>query len=294
MTMGQSFAGLYLLIRRNRQRLEAFRPHFQESVLGGTVLGTGMGQLPGYREKIHENLSKVVGFHMHLAESDDEILPDAAVFDGMQNGDSLMIMGGYLKALACAAGRIAQDLYVLSSGPRAGIGELNLPAVAPGSSIMPGKINPFMPELMMQIMQKVSANEWGATLNCAESDLDLGFNTTVGFLNAMESLELIGKGFTLFAERCVEGLTVNEEVCREYAERSTSLATMVSALYGYDVGSKIAKLAYTENITCKEAALREKLIPEDVAEELFDVRKLADRAAMVEMFRKYSVMRTVE
>lgn len=293
-TMGQAFAGFHAMVCRNRKRLEAFRPHFQESVLGATVLGTGMGQLPGYRERIHENLSAVVGFPMHLAASEDDVLPDASVFDSMQNGDGLMILGGYLKALACAGGKIAQDLYVFSSGPRGGIGELNLPAVAPGSSIMPGKINPFMPEMMMQVMQKVSANEWAATLNCAESELDLGFNSCAGFLAALESLELIGKGFALFAERCVDGLTVNEDVCREYAERSTSLSTMVSALYGYEVGSRIARIAYTENITCKEAALREKLIPADVAEELFDVRKLADRAATVDMFRKYSGMRRVD
>lgn len=294
MTFGQVFGGWHCMMQRNRLRLEKARLEFQETILGATVLGTGMGQMPGYHEAIYANLSKVVGFEMRQAKMQGEVIEDSALFDGSANNDGLMVLLGYLKAIACAGGRISNDLYVFSSGPRTGIGEFILPSIAPGSSIMPGKLNPYMPELLLQIMQQVASHEHVAMLTVNESDLDLCSSTCASFMGAMESLELITKGFRLFTDLCLKGIGINRERARRNAEMSTANATMVSALYGYPIGTKIAQMAYRENITCKEAALREKLIDPEVAEELFDVHKLAHRKETVKMFRKYGKLRSID
>ena len=294
MTFGQVFGAWHSLIARNRKRLENLLPEYQETILGATVLGSGMGELPGYNETVYKHLSKVVGFEMKQAKFAEEVIEDSALFDGSQNNDSFIYLMGVLKAIACAGGRIGNDLYVFSSGPRTGIGEIILPSIAPGSSIMPGKINPYMPELLLQIMQQIISHDMMATLTVNESDLDLCSSTCGSFLGAMESLELIDKGFRLVADRCIKGIKVNAEKARQNAEMSTSLATMVSALYGYPTGTKIAHQAWNEGKSCKEVALEEGLIPPKVAEELFDVRKLADRKATIEMFNKFKSLRKID
>lgn len=294
MTFGQVFGAWHSLIFRNRKRLENLLPEYQETILGATVLGTGMGELPGYNEAVYKHLSAVVGFEMKQAQFKEEVIKDSALFDGSQNNDSFIYLLGVLKAIACAGGRIGNDLYVFSSGPRTGIGEFILPSIAPGSSIMPGKINPYMPELLMQIMQQVISHDMMATLTVNESDLDLCSSTCGSFLGAMESLELIEKGFRLVADKCIKGIKVNADKACRNAEMSTSLATMVSSLYGYPIGTKIAHKAWNEGKSCKEAALEEGLIPPEVAEELFDVRKLADRKATIEMFNKFKNLRKID
>lgn len=293
MTFGQVFGAWHSLIARNRRRLEALLPEYQETILGATVLGSGMGELPGYNEAVYKHLSAIVGFPMKQAKMESEVIEDSALFDGSQNNDSFIYLMGVLKCIACAGGRIGNDLYVFSSGPRTGIGEFILPSIAPGSSIMPGKINPYMPEMLLQIMQQVISHDMMATLTINESDLDLCSSTCGSFMGSMESLELIDKGFRLVTDLCIKGIKVNADLARHNAEMSTSLATMVSALYGYPVGIKIAKKAYAEGKSCKEVALSEGLIEPEVAEELFDVRKLADRKATIEMFKKYSNLRKI-
>lgn len=294
MTFGQVFGGWHSMMQRNRIRLEKMRPEFQETILGATVLGTGIGQMPGYHEAIYRNLSAVVGFPMRQSRMENEVIEDSALFDGSANNDGLMVLMGVLKAVACAGGRIGNDLYVFSSGPRTGIGEFVLPSIAPGSSIMPGKLNPYMPELLLQIMQQVCSHDHVATLTINESDLDLCSSTCASFMGAMESLELIEKGFRLFTDLCLKGIAINRETARRYAEMSTSNATMASALFGYPAGTRIAQKAFREGISCKEAALEEKLVDPAAAEELFDPLKLASRKATVEMFRKYGALRNID
>ena len=294
MTFGQVFGGYHAMMQRNRRRLEALRPEYQEAILGATVLGTGIGQMPGYNEAVFENLSRVVGFPMHRAKMDGEVIEDSALFDGSANNDGLMILTSVLKALACAGGKIGNDFYIFSSGPRTGIGELILPSIAPGSSIMPGKLNPYMPELLLQIMQQVMSHDHVATLTINESELDLCSSTCASFMGAMESLELIEKGFRLFTDLCLKDLKINREKARKNAEMSTANATIASALFGYPVGTRIAQTAYKERITCKEAALREGLVSPDVAEEIFDVAKLAHRKDTVAMLAKYGALRAID
>ncbi len=294
MTFGQVFGGYHAMMKRNRVRLEKLQPEYQEAILGATVLGTGIGQMPGYNEAIYENLSRVVGFPMHQAKMDGEVIEDSALFDGSANNDGLMVLMSVIKAIACAGGKIGNDLYIFSSGPRTGIGEFILPSIAPGSSIMPGKLNPYMPELLLQIMQQVMSHDAVATLTINESELDLCSSTCASFMGAMESLELIEKGFRLFTDLCLKDLTINREKARKNAEMSTSNATIASALFGYPTGTCIAQIAYKEKITCKEAALREGLVSPEVAEEIFDVTKLAHRKDTVAMLSKYGALRAID
>ncbi len=293
-TFGQVFGAWHHMVYRNRKMLEDYRETFRGVILGSTVLGTGMGTMPGYFEKIMKNLSEIVGFEVYWPAWKDEKVEDSAVFDEMMNADSLMTLCDLLKTVAMSAARISTDLFILSSGPSGGFGEIKLPAISPGSSIMPGKINPYMPELMHQIMQQACVSAQTATMTQAENDGDETISPGASLLGAMETMENITKGFVLFADLCISGIEVNREKVQANAERSTSLATMVSALFGYEIGTKIAKKAWRENITCKQAALEDKLLSEEVAEELFDVKKLTERKSLVGLFDKFGNIRKVK
>lgn len=282
LTLGQCFSGYLAALRRNRKGLEACRDEFRTVILGATAIGTGMGIMPGYLEAVYPRLSEIAGF---------ELIRNENFFDGMQNSDSFLILSAHVKALACVIGKMANDFRILSSGPRSGWREIVLPANQPGSSIMPGKINPFTCDMMVQIMQQVCANDWAITLSVPSGDTDIGPSAVLNFMGILESMEILRRGTESFTVNCVRGIKANRDICRRYAEESTSLATMVSALFGYPVGGKIAKIAYEEGITCKEAALRENLIPADAAEDLFDVMKLTDIQAMQDMFKKYAALR---
>lgn len=292
-TFGQVFGGWQHMIHRSRKKLEAYREDFKEVILGATAVGTGMGQLPGYAEHIMENLSKVLGYDVHWPEWKDEKIKDSAVFDAMQNCDHSMILGGYLKALTCGAARICSDLCILSSGPRSGFCELVLPVAF--DDIETPKVNyPYIPEMIFQMMQQSVIADHVATLTVNENDSDEAITDSASFLGAIETLHLITEGFFIFTEHCIKGIRVNETKVRENAEMSTSLATMVSSLFGYSVGTQIAHKAWNEGISCKAAALQDKLLDKKVADELFDLKKLTDREAMVEMFRRYGQIRHVD
>lgn len=292
-TFGQVFGGWQHMIYRNRKKLETYREDFKEVVLGATAVGTGMGQQPGYAEHIMENLSKVIGFEVRWPSWEDEQIKDSAAFDGMQNCDHSMILGGYLRALTCAAARICADLCILSSGSRSGFCELILPNYSPKNYSV--YINyPYIPEMIFQIMQQSIIADHVATLTVNENDSDEAITDSASFLGAMETLHTIADGFRIFANDCIKGIEVNREKVHENAEMSTSLATMVSSLFGYNVGTQIAHKAWNEGISCKQAALEDKLLDKDVADELFDLKKLTDRESMVEMFRRYGQIRHID
>ncbi len=292
-TWGQVFGGWQCMIQRTRRALLSYSSVFQNIVLGGTAVGTGMGQQPGYAEHIYQNLSSVLGFEVRWARMDNEVIPDSAIFDGMRNTDHQMMLAAHVKALATAAGRIASDLMLVSSGPRSGLREVTLPKFGKGSSGYELGNEPYLPEVMMQVAHQAIAAEQMATYAANEDQLDHGSSNSGGFIELIDTMKTLTQALLLFADQCVAGVRVDEEVCRRNAEYSGSLSTMVSALYGYPTGVKIAKLAEKEGITCKEAALQEHLLPPGVAEELFDVRRLTDRKATVEMFRKYGKLRKI-
>ena len=292
-TFGQVFGGWQHMIYRCRKKLEIYREDFKEVVLGATAVGTGMGQQPGYADHIMENLSKVVGFEVHWPRWDEEVIKDSAAFDGMQNCDHSMILGGYLRALTFAAARICADLCILSSGKRSGFCELILPDYSPSEQTTYLSY-PYVPEMIFQIMQQSVIADHAAALTVNENDSDEAITDSASFMGAMETLHAIADGFRIFTDHCIKGIKVNESKVHENAEMSTSLATMVSSLFGYTVGTQIAHKAWNEGISCKAAALEDKLLDKDVADELFDLHKLTDREAMVEMFRRYGQIRHID
>ena len=283
-TLGQEFSGYAAGIRRNRLLLERERARWCTGVLGATAVGTGMGCMPGFSEHIYKNLSAVCG---------REIRRDANLFDGLQASDSFIILHAHLQALATVAAKAALDIRLMGSGPRAGFGDIVIPAVQPGSSIMPGKINPVMTEVMILACHRVAGNQAGVGFGAFSGELDLGASSAVPIRSILNSIDILSRSMVLFADKCVKGLSANAEKCLHTAERSTSLATMVSALFGYKIGSRVANLAYEHNLTCREAAEREHLLSHEAADDLFDLLSLTDVKKTEALFAKYAGIRNV-
>lgn len=284
MTLGQEFSGYASATDRMVSRLEVEQKRWNKSCLGGTAVGTGMGCLPGFRAVIDKHLTEVCGRPIETEEN---------LFDGMAATDGIIVAHAHLQALATVVWKVARDVRFLASGPRAGIGEINLPAVAPGSSIMPGKVNPVIPEMVFLTADRVVSNHAGLVAGVMSGWLELGTSSGIPIKSFIESCDLLARSMSVFGEKCIEGITVNREHCLEMAEKSTSLATMVSTLFGYEVGTKIAHIAIDENITCKEAARKSGLLPDEAVEELFDVNNLVDPDKMEALFAKYQNYRKV-
>ncbi len=283
-TLGQEFNAYLSMLRRNKSRLSDERSRWNKGALGGTAVGTGMGCMPGFAERVYVRLSEVCG---------RPIVMDGDLFDALQSGDALVLMHAHLQSIAVGVGRCAHDLKLMCSGPRAGLGEITLPAVQPGSSIMPGKINPVIADMMEQAQQKICANHAGIAAAACTGELDLGPSSAILVRGFCDSVDLLAKGLKIFAEKCIDGITFRPERCGETAAKSTSLATMVSSLLGYEKGTAIAHLAYNEGISCKEAALREHILSPEQAEEFFDLHTLTDRKKMEALFKKYAGLRHV-
>lgn len=277
-TVGQEFSGYYEIIKRRREKLEVLQDKCRKVPLGGTAVGTKMSVHEGYMEHLYPELSKVLG---------REMIQDANLFDGLQNADIYVDLSAGLKALACAVSKLATDLRIYSSGPRAGFQELVLPSVQPGSSIMPGKINPVMPELMNQICYQVCGNDTVVTMACEGGELDLNVWEPIIIKNMEESSKLLANGILLFTEKCLKGLEVNREVCREYSEKSLALSTVIATLIDYPTGVKVAKRAEKENCSVKEVCLKEELLTAEEAEHLLDPMLLTDGEAFARTIRAY-------
>lgn len=284
LTLGQEFGAFAHATERLAKRLRAERGHWNKSCLGGTAVGTGMSCLPGFRAVIAKHLTEVCGRPIETEED---------LFDGMMATDGIVIAHAHVQALATLVWKMARDVRLLGSGPRAGIGEINLPAVAPGSSIMPGKVNPVIPEMVFLTTDRVSANHTGVVMGVLSGWLELGTSSGIPIKSFIESCDLLSRSMKVFADKCIDGITANREHCRAMTEMSTSLATMVSTLFGYEVGTKIAHLAIDENITCKEAAKRSGLLPDEVVDDLFDVDSMVDPDKMEALFKKYQNYRNV-
>lgn len=284
MTLGQEFGAFAHATKRLANRLKSEQARWNRSCIGGTCVGTGMGCMPGFRKVIERHLSDVCGRPIYTEED---------LFDGMMATDGIVIAHAHLQALATVVWKTARDIRLLGSGPRAGFGEINLPAVAPGSSIMPGKVNPVIPEMVFLSTDRVCSNHAGLIAGVLSGWLELGTSSGIPVKSFIESSDLLSRTMRVFADKCIKGITANREHCREMTEKSTSLATMVSALFGYEVGTKIAHLAIDEDITCKEAAKKAHVLPNEVIEDLFNVDNLVDADKMEELFAKYQNYRNV-
>lgn len=227
-TLGQNFSAWVSFLRRQKDNLKRLAADCLELPLGGTAVGTGAGSLPGFKKAVFARLKELSGLEVRAAEN---------CFDAMQFGDIHIHISSALRALSAGLSKMGSDLRLLSSGPKGGMGELILPAVLPGSSIMPGKINPILPELVMQVHFLVCGNDAAVTMAVERGELELNVWEAVVTRCTLDSCRLLSRSIVLFARRCVAGVKADVGHCREEAEKSTALAAMIAAVFGYEAGS---------------------------------------------------------
>ena len=265
MTVGQEFHGFGNQIEGAIEALRKSEAYLYEENMGATAIGTGLTATPGYAEKCAVQLAKITGKPMVLAK--DLI----AATSSMQ---AFVMYSSAVKNLAVTLSKISSDLIFLASGPRNGIFEINLPALQPGSSIMPGKVNPVMPELMNQVCYKVMGND--ATVSIASRDglLQLNAYEPVVATSIMESQALFYKTLPLFRKNCIEGITVNEGVLKRYLETTIGIVTALNPVLGYEKTTELAKEALKSGKGILELIREKKLLTED------QIKKLMDPAAL--------------
>ncbi len=276
-TLGQEFSAYLALIRRGIRKLEKQADACLDIPLGATAVGTGLGSRKGYVEAVYPHLQQISGLTVRRDEN---------FFDGLQNGDFFIEFSACLKAIATGLSKMATDLRILSSGNRTGMREIVLPPVQAGSSIMPGKINPSFPELINQIAYQVCGNDLSVSMAVEGAELDLNIWDSIIAKCLFESCELMTRSINLFATKCVRGIVANREECKRQAESTLSLAVVISMVYGYETGVKVAKYAHQQNLTIKEAAIALEILSPEMAEELLDTHMLTDADRSVEIISR--------
>lgn len=243
--LGQEFSGYAAQVRYGQERLKAVLPHLRELAVGGTAVGTGLNTHPEFGRRVAAELSRLLGTEFTEARNH---------FEAQAARDAYVWASGALNTIAASLMKIANDLRLMASGPRAGIGELILPSLQPGSSIMPGKVNPVIPEVVVQIAAQVTGNHVAITIGGQWGQLDLNVMKPLMARNLLESIDLLAAGARTLAEKAIRGLEADREVCEGYVERSTSLVTALNPLIGYDRAAEIAQKAYRERRTVREVA----------------------------------------
>jgi Fumarase len=239
-TLGQEFHGYAHQIRLGIERLEAALPRLAELPLGGTAVGTGINTPPGFAAQVIEHLRQMTG--LPVTETRNH-------FEAQGARDALVECSGQLRVIAGSLYKIANDIRWMGSGPRAGLRELRIPDLQPGSSIMPGKVNPVICEAVRQVAAQVIGNDAAVAFAGSQGDFELNVMLPVMARNLLESIRLLTNVSRLFADRCIVGLEADEEVCRLYAEGSPSIVTPLNRYLGYDEAAAIAKQALKENRT---------------------------------------------
>ena len=270
MTLGQTFAAWATMLEEEVERLEENARLFLEVNMGGTAIGTGINADPEYGPRVVEHLRKVSGFNVSQA-------PD--LVEATQDTGSFVMYSSALKRLAVKLSKVCNDLRLLSSGPRTGINEINLPAMQPGSSIMPGKVNPVIPEVVNQIAFKVIGNDLTVTLAAEAGQLELNVMEPVIAQSLFESIEMLKNGMTTLQQRCVEGITANEDVCRAQVERSIGLVTALVPRLGYETCSRLAREALENDRGVYELVVEQELLSKEELDLLLDPENMVGPGA---------------
>ncbi|MEV4376765.1 class II fumarate hydratase [Streptosporangium sp. NPDC049248] len=245
-TLGQEFGGYATQIDNAIGRVRGALPHLAQLPLGGTAVGTGVNTPPGFAAKVIEKLREATG--LPFSEAPDH-------FEAQGARDAIVELSGQLRTVAVSLNKIANDLRWMGSGPRAGLGEINLPDLQPGSSIMPGKVNPVVPEAVTMVVAQVVGNDAAIAFSGASGTFELNVMLPVIARNILESIRLIANASRLLADRCVHGITANVDRLREYAESSPSIVTPLNPYVGYEEAAKIAKQALAERKTIREVVI---------------------------------------
>ena len=245
-TLGQEFGGYAAAVSYARERLESTLPRVCELPLGGTAVGTGINTPAGFAQKVIARLSADLG--LTFTEARDH-------FEAQASRDALVECSGMLRTYAVSLYKIANDLRWASSGPRAGLAEIHLPDLQPGSSIMPGKVNPVIPEAVCQVVAQVVGNDAAVAFGGAAGNFELNVMLPVIGRNLLESIRILSSISVLLADRCVAGITADRERCRRYAESSASIVTPLNKYIGYEEAAKVAKLSLAEEKTIREVVI---------------------------------------
>jgi len=264
-TLGQEFGGYAAQVRQSIARVGDVLPRLGQIPLGGTAVGTGLNTHPEFASRVRARLQEETGL---------EISPPADPFESQAARDALVETSGALKTAAVSLTKIANDLRYLGSGPRAGLGELILPELQKGSSIMPGKVNPVIPEVVTQVAAQVIGNDAAITVGGLQGHFELNVFVPLLARNLLDSIKLLASASRLFAERCVEGIEANREACERYAELTLSAATALNPYIGYDKATEIVKEAASSGRPLREVA-REAGVDEQTLDEALDYRKMA-------------------
>ncbi len=246
LTLGQEFSGYAHQVGLGIERIEATLPRLAQLAQGGTAVGTGLNAVEGFAEGVAERVSAITGLSFATA---------ANKFEALAAHDAIVEASGALNVVACSLMKIANDVRLMGSGPRCGFGELILPANEPGSSIMPGKVNPTQSEALTMVCAQVMGNHVSVTVAGSNGHFELNVFKPVLIYNLLQSAKLIAEGSDSFRENCVEGIEANEGRIAELMHQSLMLVTALNPHIGYDNAAKVAKKAYTENSTLKEAAV---------------------------------------
>ncbi len=264
-TLGQEFAGYAAQVRQGQKRVEATLGRVGEIPLGGTAVGTGLNTHPEFAERVRKLLS---------AETGLQINPPADPFESQAARDALVEASGALKTVAVSLTKIANDLRFMGSGPRAGLSELFLPELQKGSSIMPGKVNPVIPEVVTQVAAQVIGNDTAITIGGMNGHFELNVYVPLIARNLLESIRLLSSASRLLAEKCVDGIEANREQNERYAELTLSAATALNPYIGYDRASEIVKEAAASGRSLREVA-KEQGVEDSVLDEALDYRRMA-------------------
>ncbi|MCW5872768.1 MAG: class II fumarate hydratase, partial [Candidatus Eremiobacteraeota bacterium] len=248
LTMGQEFGGFVAMLDQNLVRLESVLPHLYELAAGGTAVGTGLNSHPDFAVKVAERIAAISGLPFVTAPNK---------FAGLASHDPLVMASGALKTLACSLMKIANDIRWLASGPRCGLGELVLPENEPGSSIMPGKVNPTQSEAMTMVAVQVMGNDAAIGFAGSQGNFELNVFKPVIIHNFLHSVRLLCDTCHSFADHCAVGIEADEEVIGAYVRDSLMLVTALAPKIGYDTAAKIAKTAHKNGTTLREEALKE-------------------------------------
>jgi fumarate hydratase class II len=264
-TLGQEFSGYASVIRHGIVRVENTRAHIAELAVGGTALGTGLNAHPEYAQRVVGELRALTGHTFRKADNP---------FEAMQNRDAAVELSSALKVVAVGLMKIANDLRLMTSGPSTGLQEIVVPATQPGSSIMPGKVNPVIPEAVNMVAAQIIGNDTAISIAGMNGNLDLNVMMPVIAHNLLESIELMGSSCRVLAEKCIQGIAANVERCRDYAERTSSLVTALAPVVGYDAAAKVFKKSVEQNIPIRQAILDSGLLDANRVAELLDIKAL--------------------
>ena len=265
MRLGSEFNSYRLAIKRGREKLESAISDFYKVNMGGSAIGTSINVSKIYLETIFENLSKTFGYTLNKADD---------LIDCTQNLDGFAFVSGALKTLAVSLSKISNDLRLMSSGPKTGLNEIILPAKQNGSSIMPGKVNPVIPEVVNQVAFLVMGNDLTISMACEAGQLELNAFEPVIFDRLFESFSAMTNAVKTLTENCVIEIQANKERCKELLLSSVGIATALCPYLGYQESARIAKLALKENRSVKEIVIEENLLPESEVDKILDPERL--------------------